>query len=589
MAGKIPQTFIDDLISRVDIIDVIDSRVPLKKAGRDYKACCPFHQEKTPSFTVSPSKQFYYCFGCGASGTAVGFLMEFEHLSFVEAIEDLASANGLTVPREGFQKGAVPAENNNTAEIYRLLERADRFYRQQLRVHPEAKHAVEYLKGRGLSGEIAAEFGIGFAPPGWHNVGKALSEARPADLVAAGLSIENDEGRRYDRFRERVMFPIRDRRGRVIGFGGRVLGDGTPKYLNSPETPVFHKGRELYGLWEARQALKQLPRLLVVEGYMDVVSLAQFGLRYAVATLGTSVTPDHLQVMFRATSEVVFCFDGDRAGRDAAWRGLENVLPLIGEGRQVKFMFLPEGEDPDTLIREIGRPGFETRVEKAQPLADFVVDQLSSRADLSQIDGPARLVELARPLLSKVPAGAYRQALTENLASRARMGVAETAELLGFEAPQRQLAQRSRQRSPAKKGDNRAPSPVRHAISLLLQQPGLAEHAGGATRFAGIPLPGAALLGEMLELIKTKPHLTTGGLIEHWRERPEGAHLAKLAGRELPLDDAEALQREFEETLEKIDRFRLDLRRDELTRKPFRELTGAEKIELQQLLTSKTP
>ncbi len=588
MAGKIPQTFIDDLTSRVDIIDVIDSRVPLKKAGREYKACCPFHQEKTPSFTVSPSKQFYYCFGCGAHGTAIGFLMEFEHLSFVEAVEDLASANGLTVPREGGQKGAWPVEESNTGELYRLLEQADRFYRKQLRVHPQAAQAVEYLKGRGLSGEIAAEFGIGFAPPGWHNVGKALSSARPADLVSAGLSIENDGGRRYDRFRERVMFPIRDRRGRVIGFGGRVLGDGTPKYLNSPETPVFHKGRELYGLWEARQALRQLQRLLVVEGYMDVVSLAQFGVRYAVATLGTSVTPDHLQLMFRATSEVVFCFDGDRAGRDAAWRGLEHVLSLIGEGRQVKFMFLPEGEDPDTLIREIGREGFEGRVERAQPLADFVVDQLSGRADLSQIDGPARLVELARPLLSKVPVGAYRTALAENLASRARMGVAEVSELLGFGTPRGRSAAGSRRR-PAKMRDDRATSPVRHAISLLLQQPGLAAHAGRSTRFAGLPLPGAALLGEMLELVQSRPHLTTGALIEHWRERSEGPHLAKLAARELPLDDAEALQCEFEETLERIDQYRVEFRRDELTRKPFRELTGAEKIELQQLLTSKTP
>ncbi|SCZ53017.1 DNA primase [Thiohalomonas denitrificans] len=588
MAGKIPQTFIDDLISRVDIIDVIDSRVPLKKAGRDYKACCPFHQEKTPSFTVSPNKQFYYCFGCGAHGTAIGFLMEFEHLSFVEAIEDLASANGLTVPREGGQKGARSVADNHTGELYGLLEQADRFYRKQLRVHPEAVRAVEYLKGRGLSGEIAAEFGIGFAPPGWHNLGKALNSARPADLVAAGLSIENDEGRRYDRFRERVMFPIHDRRGRVIGFGGRVLGDGTPKYLNSPETPVFHKGRELYGLWEARQALRQLPRLLVVEGYMDVVSLAQFGVRYAVATLGTSVTPDHLQLMFRATSEVVFCFDGDRAGRDAAWRGLEHVLPLIGEGRQVKFMFLPDGEDPDTLIREIGREGFESRVERAQPLADFVVDQLSSRADLSQIDGPARLVELARPLLSKVPVGGYRKALAENLASRARMGVAEVSELLGFGIPGGRSVPGPRRR-PAKMGDDRAPSPVRHAISLLLQQPGLGAHAGSSTRFAGIPLPGAALLGEMLELVQIRPHLSTGALIEHWRERPEGPHLAKLAARELPLDDAEALQREFEETLERIEQYRLEFRRDELTRKPFRELTGAEKIELQQLLRSKTP
>ncbi len=592
--GLIPQAFIDDLISRVDIIDVIDSRVPLKKAGREYKACCPFHSEKTPSFTVSPTKQFYHCFGCGAHGTVVTFLMEYEHLSFVEAVEELASRIGVPIPRETTQ-GPAPA-HDNSRELYDILTRADRFFREQLRRHPQASTAVDYLKGRGLSGQIAAEYGVGFAPPGWHSLGEALHDARPSLLVQAGLVIEREEdGKRYDRFRERVMFPIRDRRGRVIGFGGRVLGDGTPKYLNSPETPVFHKGRELYGLFEARQALRQLPRLLVVEGYMDVVSLAQFGIRYAVATLGTSVTPDHLQAMFRATSEVVFCFDGDRAGRDAAWRGLEQALPLAGSEREVRFMFLPEGEDPDTLVRRIGPEAFEERIARAQPLAEFLVDQLSTRADLSRMDGPAMLVELARPLLSKLPAGAYRKALLEHLASRTRMALSELLPLLGFAPaePHRGTGQPFRGTRRGSPAENRqAQSPVRLAIGQLLQQPELSARAGDPSRFADIPLAGAQLLSELLELLQANPHLNTGALLEHWRTRPEGKHLAKLAVPVRPLDEQkakeheESLVQEFDDTLARIEGFRREMRLDELKRKPLREMTSEEKLEFQQLVTS---
>ena len=364
MAGNIPQQFIDDLLTRIDVVDVINQRVPLKKAGTEYKACCPFHDEKTPSFTVSQSKQFYHCFGCGAHGSAIRFLMEYDRLSFPDAIEELAASIGLEVPRED---GFTPRDNRKP--VYEILEQAARFYAQQLRHHPKANRAIEYLKNRGLSGEIAKTFHLGFAPPGWDNLLKKFGndEQSLGLLRKAGL-ISEPEGKRYDRFRDRIMFPIHDSRGRVVGFGGRVLDDGSPKYLNSPETPVFHKGSELYGLWEAKHANKSLPRVLVVEGYMDVIALAQYDIRNAVATLGTAATDQHLEKLFRTAPEVVFCFDGDRAGRDAAWKALNTALPILRDGRQARFLLLPEGEDPDTYVRRIGKDEFMNQVAKSEPL-----------------------------------------------------------------------------------------------------------------------------------------------------------------------------------------------------------------------------
>jgi len=346
MAGRIPQSFIDEVLNRTDIVEVIDTRVPLKKAGREFKACCPFHTEKTPSFTVSQVKQFYHCFGCGEHGTAITFLMDYEHMEFVEAIEELARRAGLEVPRE---TGTTHSQTPSTLLHYALLERVADYYQEQLRTHPQAGRAVEYLKQRGLTGEVAARFNIGFAPPGWENIAAALDADGTIhkQLLELGLTIERDTGgSAYDRFRDRIQFPIRDRRGRTIGFGGRVLDDSTPKYLNSPESPVFHKGQELYGLFEARKAVRKLERILVVEGYMDVVALAQFGINYAVATLGTATTHEHLERLFRTVPEVVFCFDGDRAGREAAWRALENTLPVLRDGREARFLFLPDEEDP---------------------------------------------------------------------------------------------------------------------------------------------------------------------------------------------------------------------------------------------------
>jgi DNA primase len=436
--SRIPQHFIDELVSRTDIIEVIGSRLQLKRAGRDYKACCPFHDEKTPSFTVSVDKQFYHCFGCGAHGTALGFLMEYDHLGFVEAVEDLATRAGLEVPREG---GATVSQPNE--ELYVAMERAALFFRQSL---SGAAHAREYLARRGLDGETIAKFGIGYAPARWDALLSRYGDTENdrQNLLRAGLIVErNRDGERgsvapaghYDRFRDRVMFPIRDTRGRVIAFGGRVLDGSEPKYLNSPETELFHKGRELYALYECRQATRSLRRLLVVEGYMDAVSLHQAGITYAVATLGTATTPDHLQRIFRLVGEVVFCFDGDRAGRAAAWRALENSVSEVKQGRQIRFLFLPDGHDPDTLVREEGAAAFEARMGDAMPLSDYLLTELSSRADTSSVDGRAKLVELARPLLHRIPSDVYRELLVNQLAEAVRMAPARLAELLGGGEP----------------------------------------------------------------------------------------------------------------------------------------------------------
>ncbi len=579
MAGRIPQQFIDDLVSRVDIVEVIDSRVPLKKTGREYQACCPFHNEKTPSFTVSQAKQFYHCFGCGAHGTAIGFLMEYDRMEFVEAVEELAKLVGMEVPREAGGPAPNPQAQENSKRLYAILEQAANFFRQQLRQHNEAQRAVDYLKGRGLSGEIARDFGIGYAPPGWDNLFSALGRENENDLLRAGLLAEKEGGRRYDRFRDRIMFPIRDRRGRVIAFGGRVLGDDKPKYLNSPETPVFHKGRELYGLYEARQALRELPRLLVVEGYMDVVALAQFGVRYAVATLGTAVTPEHLEQLFRHTDEVVFCFDGDRAGRDAAWRGLENALPLMSDGRSLRFMFMPEGEDPDTLIRQVGREGFEQALDKAQTLDHFLVEHFKQQADFSRIDGQARLVELSKPLLAKLPQGIYREKLAERMAPLANM---QPESLLGKPA-----AVTTRQTVVHKTPDEKRqpPSHVRHAITLLLQHPQLAKNVELDPGLGSLQLPGVGLLLEMLQLLTNQPDLTTPALLEHWRGRAEERHLFALAQKELLLDaEQDDLENEFIGALRGLKQQMLKQRFQELKSKPLTELSELEKAEYQRLL-----
>ncbi len=586
MAGKIPQQFIDELMTRIDIVDVIDARVPLKKGGRDYMACCPFHTEKSPSFSVSQTKQFYHCFGCGAHGTAIGFLMEYEHLGFVEAVQELAGRVGLTVPREAL----AAADDSGNQELYDILEQTAAYYRRQLREHSGAARAVEYLKKRGLSGEIAATYAIGYAPPGWDNILKALGGdvQRELLLLRAGLLIDKPEGGRYDRFRDRIMFPIHDRRGRIIGFGGRVLDDSTPKYLNSPETPVFHKGRELYGLYLARNRVRQLTRLLVVEGYMDVVALGQYDINYAVATLGTATTGDHLEQLYRATTEVVFCFDGDRAGRAAAWRALETALPILRGGRQARFLFLPDGEDPDSMVRKEGKELFEARLAEATPLSTFFFDELAKQVDVGSVDGRARLAELARPLLSKLPEGVFRQMMLEQLGSIVRLGTEKLAMLMGTGSPQA-----GENRAPAQRPVRKAlqstatKSPVRRAIALLLHQPALAQQAGDPRRLADLDVAGMALLIRLLDLLQAQPHLSSGAVLEHWRDTPEAESLMKLAT--LPLETPEAgMAAEFTDTLGRLEARLDEQRMERLLSKDLNALSAEDRAEYERLRTSRT-
>ena len=418
----IPSAFIDDLLARTDIVEIIESRVTLKKTGQNYSGLCPFHQEKSPSFSVSQDKQFYYCFGCQASGSALTFLMEFERLDFISSVEALAARLGLSVPDDRQRQSSE--ESQRRKSVLLQLEKAADFYRLQLRSHGQRAKAVGYLKNRGLSGPIARDFGLGFAPPGWDNLLKALalSDEDVSLMIDAGLLIDQpEEKKRYDRFRDRIIFPIRDLRGRTIAFGGRIIGDGKPKYLNSPETTVFHKGRELYGLYEARKSKAKLDRILVVEGYMDVVALAQHGIHFAVATLGTATTIEHVERLFRQVSEIIFCFDGDLAGRNAAWKALLIVLPLLSDGRSAKFLFLPDGEDPDSLVRSEGSEGFVKRLQQADTFVDWFFRKIqqdldSKNNDIDTISGKAALSKLAMSYLNNMQEGVFRHLMIDELA-----------------------------------------------------------------------------------------------------------------------------------------------------------------------------
>ena len=408
----IPKNFIQDLLNRLDIVDVIERYVPLKKAGANFVACCPFHSEKSPSFTVSQTKQFYHCFGCGAHGTAIGFVMEHVGLGFVDAIEELARSVGLEVPNE--RPAITEAYQKVAPDLYEVMQTATRYYREQLKLSPRA---IDYLKQRGLSGEIAAKFGIGYAPDGWQNLAAAFPDYQDATLHEAGLVITGDEGKRYDRFRDRIMFPITNVRAQVIGFGGRVLDKGEPKYLNSPETPLFEKGRELYGLFQAQKAIRAAQQVLVVEGYMDVVALAQHGVEYAVATLGTATTPHHIQKLLRLAEHIVFCFDGDKAGQRAAWRALENALPYLQDGKRISFLFLPVEHDPDSFIREFGKDTFEQRVQEAVPLSSYLLAEISAGLDLRTQEGRGQLLQRAKPLLTAIVAPAIALLLRKEVAA----------------------------------------------------------------------------------------------------------------------------------------------------------------------------
>ncbi|HCG7663809.1 TPA: DNA primase [Vibrio parahaemolyticus] len=548
MAGHIPRSFIDDLLARLDIVDIIDARVKLKKKGKNYGACCPFHNEKTPSFSVSQEKQFYHCFGCGAHGNAIDFMMEFERLEFVEAIEELASYLGLDVPSEqrsggGGQFNSGPqASSSEKRSLYDLMGSIAQFYRNQLK-QPSSKVAIEYLKDRGLSGEIVQKFGIGYVADEWDLVRKNFGQNKDNQdmLVTGGMLIENDKGNRYDRFRGRIMFPIRDRRGRVIGFGGRVLGEGTPKYLNSPETPIFHKGKELYGLYEVLQAHREPAQILVVEGYMDVVALAQYGVDYSVASLGTSTTGDHIQMLFRQTNTVVCCYDGDRAGKEAAWRALENALQFLKTGNTLKFLFLPDGEDPDSYVRKYGKAAFEQQIEQATPLSSYLFDNLIElhQINLGNNEGKSALRAYASALIDKIP-DPYFQELLEKLLD----------ERTGFDNRLRQPRKKISETRPQPHKEIKR-TPMREVIALLIQNPSYAQMVPDLSSVRDLSIPGLSLFADVLDKCQAHPHINTGQLLEHWRNSQNEALLSRLASWDIPLDE-DNQEEIFLDSLDKI-------------------------------------
>lgn len=653
MAGLIPQGFIDDLLNRTDIVEVVGARVQLKKAGKNYTARCPFHNEKTPSFSVSPDKQFYYCFGCGAGGNALGFIMDHDNLDFPQAVEDLAKRAGMDVPREEGGRSNRPRQPTDSP-LYALLTAASDYYRHALKQHPTRKAAVEYLKGRGLTGEIARDFALGFAPPGWDNLLKHMGgdSLQQKHMIDAGLLIENTEsGKRYDRFRDRVMFPIRDSRGRIIAFGGRVLGDDKPKYLNSPETPVFHKGQELYGLFEARKHNRNLDEIMVVEGYMDVIALAQQGLRNAVATLGTATSEEHIKRLFRLVPSILFCFDGDQAGRKAAWRALEATLPSLEDGRRARFLFLPEGEDPDSLVRKEGTDAFRARItQHAQPLADYFFQQLTQEADPASLEGKAHLATLAAPLIERIPGANLKVLMRQRLgeitglhgdalgqfARSAPTSVSSNSHghpddsyyesFSGYDdqqhepdhsqhfeqsaAPQGNWQKDERRKEGWKKGDwkkdgskwgkgrdefKRPPrtevkveSPTLTALRTLLHHPSLAQKVEDASHFAAEDDTYAQLMVSLVEAVQKNPKLRSLQLIARWHGTDQGRLLRALAEKEWLISD-DNLEQQFFDTITRLSARQRERRLENLLRKARQsELSAEEKDQLRDLLSRNT-
>jgi DNA primase len=568
--ARIPDAFIDDLLARTDVVELIGSRIPLKRQGREYSARCPFHDERSPSFTVSPNKQFYHCFGCGAHGTAIAFLMNYDRLEFMDAVEELAKRAGMEIPKDTRARN----ESGESKDLYAALDAATQFFQKQL---AQNANVQSYLDKRGVDIENRARFSIGYAPDGFNALKDALGtdDRRMKLLEKVGLFSKNDSGRIYDKFRDRVMFPIHDRRGRVIAFGGRVLEkDDGPKYLNSPETPLFHKGRELYGLWQVKQANTKIARLVVVEGYMDVVALFQYGVTQAVATLGTATTPEHAELLFRNAADVYFCFDGDRAGRGAAWKAVESVLPRMKDGRQAYFLFLPDGEDPDSIVRQEGAEGFDTRLQQATPLSQFFFDELSKDVNLNTMEGKSRLAERAKPMVAKIPDGAFADLMQQRL-----------NQITGLQGPNNEISSASIfQRAPQKNAPAPKRSLVRTAIALLLQQPSLALHIEPPHLFAILKQPGIPLLCELIALIRARPDINTGLIIESYAEREEQASLQKLAAQEFP-GDPEHWQTEFNDALQQLDKQTRMQRIEELNAKSGR--TAIESNELRELLASR--
>ncbi len=591
----IPQDFIDDVLSRVDIVEIVQPRVNLKKQGNNYTGLCPFHNEKSPSFSVSQDKQFYYCFGCQASGNALKFLMEFDRMEFLAAVEHLASRAGMEIPQE--RRTEAPAQTERRKSIFEVLSQATDFFKDQIRQSDTRERAIAYLKGRGLSGEIARDYGIGYAPPGWDNLYKALAKSNLERelLIESGMVIDNpEEEKTYDRFRDRIMFPIRDLRGRTIAFGGRIIGDGKPKYLNSPETPVFHKGRELYGLYEARQRVRRLEEVMIVEGYMDVVALAQHGVNYCVATLGTATTTEHIDRLFRMVSRLVFSFDGDNAGRNAAWKALLVALPFMRDGRSARFLFLPDGEDPDSLIREEGQEKFEERLALAPHLPEVFFEHLSADLDIESLDGKATLASVAMPLIQTMPEGVFRQLMIDRLSG-----------LTGLDAERLQAAYKPKSVSPptapAPEWTSRpVPEPVRRidksseelvntAISMLFRNPDLAAQFDDSVYEKLGEAPDTALLLRVIRAIDEDNRLSPAVLLASFQESESFGRLRRLAEAE-PLLAVESLPTEFagivNALIRRLESESIQELRKSLISKPFGELSKDEREKLRELTRS---
>ena len=547
MAGLIPQNFIDDLISRSDIVEIINARVPLKRKGKEFTACCPFHNEKTPSFTVSENKQFYYCFGCHAKGNVIGFLMDYEHLSYVDAIESLAADQHLDVPHEN--NPAAEQGRLDKQPLYDVLQHASELYQQQLKT---SDRAVNYLKQRGLSGEIAKRFKIGYAPEGWDflvsKIGKTSNDLDA--LQKTGLIVIKDNNKTYDRFRDRIIFPITDQRGRIIGFGGRILDQGEPKYLNSPENAVFHKGFELYGLYETKQALRKIERIVVVEGYMDVVALAQHGIDYAVASLGTATTTEQIQKTFRTTHEIIFCYDGDTAGKKAAWRALENTLSVIRDGMVARFLFLPEKEDPDTMVRKEGKEAFEQRIRNASTLSDFLFENLSAESDISTSEGKAQLASKANALIQKMHNSLFKDLLIENLSELVGLSQQHLESKISADT---QKNQRPPKQVKPVRGQQILVNKTRIAIALLIQNPALATQYKVPENFRQASNKGLPLLYTLQQTIESNTEISSAALLERFRDTAHENALNTLSMLQTPeTESTENISEVYKKIIERL-------------------------------------
>jgi len=573
MSGRIPRNFIDDLLNRVDIVEVIDSRVPLKKKGREYWACCPFHGEKSPSFSVSSGKQFYHCFGCQKSGNAVGFLMDYDHMEFVEAIESLAQSLGIDVP---YEQGSAPAKPAAGLEaMYQTMEQSSQYFEAQLKQTPAA---IDYLKNRGISGQTAKTFAIGYAPPGWNNL-----SGNEKLLVDTGMLVKKEDGKQYDRFRHRLMFPIRDRRGRTIAFGGRVINpEDNPKYLNSPESPLFHKSDEIYGLYEMKKAVTNIDRIYITEGYMDVVALAEHGVATAVATLGTAINNRQIESLFRVCKNLVFCFDGDAAGKKAAWRSLEQCLASLKEGRLARFLFLPEGQDPDSFINQYGEEAFNQQVEHASTLTEYLFETLLAECNIGTLEGRAQFLDRLRPYFTQIPLQSLKDQILAEVEHRLGQKIdGRMLRLLGEDKPRQQ----ARNRQPEQHW-----TPTRLAINLLLTKPALALATGTHDELAESNIPGVDLLLKILDRIHDEPDITTQNLLDRFKDDDHEAHLYKLAAMEPPIENDESLDRMFADCLQSLQKQYIDHRQKLLITKlqSGEALSESEKLEHKKLFTNQS-